>query len=150
VNTTAGEAGVRGCAAAGRAGDARDQHHARLGGFVLVLPALLRPEQRPVRLARGRAVLDRATNGVDLYIGGAEHAVLHLLYARFWHMILFDLGEVTTPEPFRKLFHQGLITSFAYQRADKSLVPVDEVEERTRTSSSSARPARRSSRSRRR
>jgi len=67
--------------------------------------------------------------GVDLYIGGAEHAVLHLLYARFWHKVLFDLGEVSTPEPFGKLFHQGLIQSFAYQRADKSLVPVDEVEE---------------------
>jgi len=68
--------------------------------------------------------------GVDLYVGGAEHAVLHLLYARFWHKVLFDLGEVSTPEPFQKLFHQGLITSFAYQRGDKSLVPTDEVEER--------------------
>lgn len=67
-------------------------------------------------------------DGVDLYIGGEEHAVLHLLYARFWHKVLFDLGEVTTPEPFRKLFHQGLITSFAYQRADRSLVPLDEVD----------------------
>lgn len=67
---------------------------------------------------------------VDLYIGGAEHAVLHLLYARFWHKILYDLGEVSTPEPFAKLFHQGMIVSFAYQRADKSLVPIDEVEER--------------------
>ncbi len=67
------------------------------------------------------------TAGVDLYIGGAEHAVLHLLYARFWHKILYDLGEVTTPEPFAKLFHQGMITSFAYQRRDKSLVPIDEV-----------------------
>lgn len=65
--------------------------------------------------------------GVNLYIGGAEHAVLHLLYARFWHKVLFDLGVVGTSEPFRKLFHQGLITSFAYQRADKTLVPVDEV-----------------------
>jgi leucyl-tRNA synthetase len=69
--------------------------------------------------------------GVDLYVGGAEHAVLHLLYARFWHKALFDLGEVSTPEPFGKLFHQGLITSWAYQRADKSLVPVDQVEERS-------------------
>lgn len=69
-------------------------------------------------------------NGVDLYIGGNEHAVLHLLYARFWHKVLFDLGHVTSPEPFRKLFHQGLITSFAYQRADKSLVPIDAVENR--------------------
>jgi len=68
--------------------------------------------------------------GVDLYVGGAEHAVLHLLYARFWHMVLYDLGYVDAPEPFRKLFHQGLITSFAYQRADKTLVPVDEVENR--------------------
>ncbi|MFI4856058.1 MAG: class I tRNA ligase family protein, partial [Phycisphaerales bacterium JB065] len=69
-------------------------------------------------------------NGVDLYVGGAEHAVLHLLYARFWHKILFDLGHVETPEPFRKLFHQGLILSHAYQRSDRSLVPIDEVEER--------------------
>jgi leucyl-tRNA synthetase len=68
--------------------------------------------------------------GVDLYIGGAEHAVLHLLYARFWHKILFDLGEVSTPEPFGRLFHQGMITSFAFQRADKSLLPVDQVQER--------------------
>ncbi len=67
--------------------------------------------------------------GVDLYVGGAEHAVLHLLYARFWHKMLFDLGHVSTREPFAKLFHQGLITSFSYQRADKTLVPTDEVEE---------------------
>jgi len=65
--------------------------------------------------------------GVDLYIGGAEHAVLHLLYARFWHKVLFDLGEVSTPEPFNRLFHQGLILSHAYQRADKTLVPTDRV-----------------------
>ncbi|MFK7960554.1 MAG: leucine--tRNA ligase [Phycisphaerales bacterium] len=68
--------------------------------------------------------------GVDLYVGGAEHAVLHLLYARFWHKVLFDLGEVSTPEPFGRLFHQGLITAYAYQRADRVLVPTDEVEER--------------------
>ena len=68
--------------------------------------------------------------GVDLYVGGSEHAVLHLLYARFWHKMLFDLGHVSTPEPMGKLFHQGLITSHAFQRADKTLVPVDEVEER--------------------
>jgi len=47
--------------------------------------------------------------GPDLYVGGAEHAVLHLLYARFWHMFLHDLGVVPEPEPFRKLFHQGII-----------------------------------------
>ena len=69
-------------------------------------------------------------SGVDLYIGGNEHAVLHLLYARFWHKALFDLGVVHSPEPFRKLFHQGMITSMAYQRDDKSLVPIDEVENR--------------------
>ncbi len=63
--------------------------------------------------------------GVDLYVGGAEHAVLHLLYARFWHKMLFDLGLVSTPEPIGKLFHQGMITSYAYQRSDKTLVPVD-------------------------
>jgi len=67
--------------------------------------------------------------GVDLYVGGAEHAVGHLLYARFWHKALFDLGEVSCPEPFGRLFHQGMITSYAYQRADKSLVPIDQVEE---------------------
>ena len=46
---------------------------------------------------------------VDLYVGGVEHAVLHLLYARFWHKVLFDLGHVSTPEPFRRLVNQGLI-----------------------------------------
>lgn len=66
--------------------------------------------------------------GVDLYVGGAEHAVLHLLYARFWHKLLFDLGEVSTPEPIGRLFHQGMITSFAFKRGDGSLVPVDEVD----------------------
>ena len=68
-------------------------------------------------------------SGVDLYIGGSEHAVLHLLYARFWHKALFDLGFVSQAEPMRRLFHQGLITSYAYQRKDKSLVPVDQVQD---------------------
>jgi leucyl-tRNA synthetase len=68
--------------------------------------------------------------GVDLYVGGNEHAVLHLLYARFWHKLLFDLGHVSTPEPFGKLFHQGMLLSHAYQRADGSLVAMDAVEER--------------------
>lgn len=67
---------------------------------------------------------------VNLYIGGAEHAVLHLLYARFWHKVLYDLGVVSTKEPFQRLVNQGMITSFAYQRKDKTLVPVDEVEKR--------------------
>ncbi len=69
-------------------------------------------------------------DGVDLYIGGAEHAVLHLLSARFWHKFLYDLNEISCDEPFRKLFHQGLLTSYAYQRSNKSLVPADCVEER--------------------
>ena len=67
---------------------------------------------------------------VDLYVGGAEHAVLHLLYARFWHKVLYDLGLVSTKEPFQRLINQGMITSFAFQRKSKSLVAVDMVEER--------------------
>ena len=66
---------------------------------------------------------------VDLYIGGAEHAVLHLLYARFWHKVLYDIGVVSTKEPFQRLINQGMITSFAFQRKNKTLVPVDEVEQ---------------------
>ena len=57
----------------------------------------------------------QAALGVDLYVGGAEHAVLHLLYARFWHKVLYDLGYVSTPEPFGSLFNQGMIRSFAYR-----------------------------------
>lgn len=67
---------------------------------------------------------------VDLYVGGAEHAVLHLLYARFWHKVLYDIGAVSTKEPFQRLINQGLITSFAFQRKNKTLVPTDEVEEK--------------------
>ncbi len=72
---------------------------------------------------------DASAGGVDLYIGGAEHAVMHLLYARFWHKLLHDLGHLSSDEPFRTLFHQGLLTSFAYKRSDGSLVPADEVDE---------------------
>jgi leucyl-tRNA synthetase len=60
-------------------------------------------------------------NGVDLYVGGAEHAVLHLLYARFWHKVLFDIGVVSTPEPFHKLVNQGLILGEDGQKMSKSL-----------------------------
>lgn len=60
-------------------------------------------------------------NGVDLYVGGAEHAVLHLLYARFWHKLLYDYGYVTTKEPFKKLFHQGLILGEDGNKMSKSL-----------------------------
>ena len=58
--------------------------------------------------------------GVDLYVGGTEHAVLHLLYARFWHKVLYDLGHVTTPEPFFKLVNQGLILGEDGQKMSKS------------------------------
>ncbi len=66
--------------------------------------------------------------GVDLYLGGAEHAVLHLLYARFWHKVLYDLGYVTAPEPFARLFNQGMIQSYAYQDARGVYIPYDEIE----------------------
>jgi len=63
---------------------------------------------------------DDATLGVDLYVGGTEHAVLHLLYARFWHKVLFDLDQVSTPEPFYKLVNQGLILGEDGQKMSKS------------------------------
>ena len=68
--------------------------------------------------------------GVDLYVGGVEHAVLHLLYARFWHKVLFDLGYVTSREPYRKLFNQGYIQAYAYTDSRGVYVPADEVIER--------------------
>ena len=67
---------------------------------------------------------------VDLYIGGAEHAVLHLLYSRFWHKVLFDIGIVSTDEPFQKLYNQGMILAFAYETATGAKVSSDLVEER--------------------
>jgi leucyl-tRNA synthetase len=67
---------------------------------------------------------------VDLYIGGAEHAVLHLLYARFWHKVLYDLGIVSTDEPFMKLFNQGMILAFAYETATGVKVSSDQVTEK--------------------
>ena len=68
--------------------------------------------------------------GVDLYVGGAEHAVLHLLYSRFWHKVLYDLGHVTSREPYRRLVNQGYIQAFAYTDARGSYVPAEEVVER--------------------
>ena len=68
--------------------------------------------------------------GVDLYVGGAEHAVLHLLYSRFWHKVLFDLGHVSTREPFWRLFNQGYITADAFTDSRGLYVPADEVEHR--------------------
>ncbi|WP_299955498.1 leucine--tRNA ligase [uncultured Modestobacter sp.] len=68
--------------------------------------------------------------GVDLYVGGVEHAVLHLLYARFWHKVLFDLGHVSSEEPFRRLVNQGYISAFAYTDARGFYVPAAEVVEK--------------------
>jgi len=70
------------------------------------------------------------TGGVDLYVGGAEHAVLHLLYARFWSKVLFDLGHVSSAEPFHKLFNQGMIQAYVYRDSRGIAVPAAEVEER--------------------
>ncbi len=67
---------------------------------------------------------------VDLYIGGVEHAVLHLLYARFWHKVLYDCGLVSTSEPFQKLFNQGLIQAYSYQDRDGKYYRREEVVQR--------------------
>jgi leucyl-tRNA synthetase len=68
--------------------------------------------------------------GVDLYVGGVEHAVLHLLYARFWHKVLHDLGHVSSEEPFRRLINQGYISAFAYTDERGFYVPAAEVVEK--------------------
>jgi leucyl-tRNA synthetase len=79
--------------------------------------------------AGGRAGDSRpGDGGVDLYVGGVEHAVLHLLYARFWHKVLFDLGHVSTREPFRRLVNQGYITADAFTDARGMYVPAADVE----------------------
>ncbi|CAB4766818.1 unannotated protein [freshwater metagenome] len=73
------------------------------------------------------------TGGVDLYVGGVEHAVLHLLYARFWHKVLFDLGHLSSSEPFHRLFNQGYIQAFAYRDPRGQPVTSTDVEERDGT-----------------
>jgi leucyl-tRNA synthetase len=73
---------------------------------------------------------ERYFGPVDLYVGGAAHAVMHLLYARFWHKVFFDVGLVSTKEPFQRLFNQGLITAFAYRDKSERTVPNAEVEDR--------------------
>ena len=90
-------------------------------GSLLVLPALSSIPNNQ------RSFVDPAKEKywmpVDLYVGGVEHAVLHLLYARFWHKVLFDLGHVSTPEPFQRLVNQGLILGeteyHAFQRSSR-------------------------------
>jgi leucyl-tRNA synthetase len=74
---------------------------------------------------------DGHTGGVDLYVGGVEHAVLHLLYSRFWHKVLFDLGHVSSLEPFHRLFNQGYIQAYAYRDERGQTVPAAEVTEVT-------------------
>ncbi|MBI4060816.1 MAG: leucine--tRNA ligase [Elusimicrobia bacterium] len=74
------------------------------------------------------AELEKAWGPVDCYVGGAEHAVLHLLYARFWHKVLFDLGLVSTEEPFRKLRHQGMILSYSNRDAQGTYHSYEDVE----------------------
>jgi leucyl-tRNA synthetase len=73
---------------------------------------------------------DGDCGGVDLYVGGVEHAVLHLLYARFWHKVLYDLGHLSSFEPFRRLFNQGYIQAYAYTDPRGVYVPAEQVEER--------------------
>ncbi len=74
-----------------------------------------------------RPEAERAWMPVDLYVGGAEHAVLHLLYARFWHKVLFDCGLVSTKEPFQRLFNQGMIHATSYQDARGKYWPPSDV-----------------------
>ena len=70
----------------------------------------------------------KPTGGTDLYVGGVEHAVLHLLYARFWQKVLFDLGHVPDAEPYHTLFNQGYVQAYAFKDARGQYVPADEVE----------------------
>jgi leucyl-tRNA synthetase len=76
------------------------------------------------------ADLEKYWMPVDLYVGGVEHAVLHLLYARFWHKVLFDCGLVSTKEPFQKLFNQGMILAYSFQDAKGKYYGYDDVEEK--------------------
>ena len=91
----------------------------------LVDPEIERYWMGPQTLADGTVT----TGGADLYVGGVEHAVLHLLYARFWHKVLSDLGHVSSVEPFHELFNQGYIQAYAYTDARGVYVTADEVEE---------------------
>ena len=99
-----------------------------MGGFKLVLLTLYRSEQMTEAIADPELL--KHWLPVDIYIGGAEHAVLHLLYARFWHKVLYDLGVVHTKEPFQKLFNQGMILGEGNEKMSKSkgnVVNPDEI-----------------------
>ncbi len=90
-------------------------------------------EARMTKPESGSSSFRRAPGGVDLYVGGTEHAVLHLLYARFWHKVLFDLGYLSKPEPFQRLVNQGIILGEDNQKMSKSrgnIVSPDDVIER--------------------
>ncbi|GAA1642300.1 leucine--tRNA ligase [Georgenia ruanii] len=80
-------------------------------------------------LPDGTAAPANVSGGADLYVGGVEHAVLHLLYARFWHKVLHDLGYISSSEPFHKLFNQGYIQAYAFADARGQYVPAEEVVE---------------------
>ena len=97
--------------------------------------ALVDPENEAYWMGRRPSTVQGAPagaqdpGGVDLYVGGVEHAVLHLLYARFWHKVLHDLGHLTSEEPFRKYFSQGYIQAYAYTDERGQYIPAAEVEE---------------------
>ena len=104
----------------GKAARRDAQHDAPMGGELLVLPALTATPTTTTPWISEEA--ERYWMPVDLYVGGAEHAVLHLLYSRFWHKFLYDLGVVHTKEPFQKLVNQGMIlgSSFRYYDDNRS------------------------------
>ena len=81
------------------------------------------------RTGRSSDQSETSGGGVDLYVGGVEHAVLHLLYARFWHKVLYDLGHVSTPEPFGRLYNQGYIQAYYYEDQQGTRVPATDVVE---------------------
>ena len=92
--------------------------------------AMVAPDVEAYWMRGVRADGTEAAGGVDLYVGGVEHAVLHLLYARFWHKVLFDLGHVSTPEPFQRLYNQGYILADAFTDERGIYVDAAEVDDR--------------------
>jgi leucyl-tRNA synthetase len=104
----------------------------------------LDPENEDVLVAPDVERYWMGSNGVDLYVGGVEHAVLHLLYARFWHKVLYDLGHVGTPEPFARLFNQGYVQAAAYTDERGFYVDAAEVERRGEQYVHDGRPVTRS------